>query len=567
MVPVSVDSELVLNNAEDALHLRNEIDVIIDQVEFGGHGIKVPGEPIDDAPEQSSISRDAFGSDTDNCSYDFWIITPPSPGVATNVPPKIWDVTQSPPVFAVPVTITAKIKDETTTFTATLSYSVNGGTWSDVTMVDDGSAYGDIAGDGIYTAQIPGQPNGTKVEYYISATDDVPQTGYSPPGWPTAGNYSYYVGLHVVISEVYVNPPTTYDGAEYIELFNPTDVDIDISDWVLDENHKYDHEWAFPASTIIPAHGFLVIARDGSDTVDNDGFYEEFGFYPDFELYDANTVNSGFTDIDTAEVPNMVLLTPSPWTDELRISNYDITLYLYDNTGFLIDAVEYGWDNEYILGAPANTPGENQSLARDLRSDRIDTDDASSDFKTIDYVSPGKGQVMLTLSPGWNMISLPFVQADTTVSKVFEPIAGSYWVVWYYNASDTVDHWKRYMPTSIFNDLTDVDHTMSLWVYMNVSDTLIIMGDVPLSTTIQLYAGWNFVSFPRLTAQYTGDAIASIITYVITVWHYEPPPAYPNWASFNPDYPSPFISPLQTMEPALGYWINMEADTLWTITA
>lgn len=166
-------------------------------------------------------------------------------------------------------------------------------------------------------------------------------------------------GTNVVINEIYVDPagPGAYDGAEFIELYNPTVSPIDISGWVLcgpeyDQTCGGEDRWQFPATTMIGAGGYIVVAKDAHDGAD--GFYEEFGFDPDFEMFDPSFSN----DHDAAGVLNMTLLDDDPatyYSDEIQLvggSGYGIicgstsqadVVYLYTSPTFitLVDLVEY----------------------------------------------------------------------------------------------------------------------------------------------------------------------------------------------------------------------------------
>lgn len=96
--------------------------------------------------------------------------------IATNnVAPFITDLAHSPviPQPSEPVTISARVVDEATTGVAvTLNWRVDGAAgFNAVTMSDDG-AHGDgLAGDGIYGAILPAQPNAAIVEFYLEARD------------------------------------------------------------------------------------------------------------------------------------------------------------------------------------------------------------------------------------------------------------------------------------------------------------------------------------------------------------------------------------------------------------
>ena len=62
----------------------------------------------------------------------------------------------------------------------------------------------------------------------------------------------------VVINEIMYHPIDGDDGKEYVELHNPTGVDVDVSGWVFTSGISY----TFEAGATIPAGGYIVVARD-----------------------------------------------------------------------------------------------------------------------------------------------------------------------------------------------------------------------------------------------------------------------------------------------------------------
>ena len=64
----------------------------------------------------------------------------------------------------------------------------------------------------------------------------------------------------------------------------------------------------------------------------------------------------------------------------------------------------------------------------------------------------------ISLSEGWNLISIPVTPEDTSISSVLYGISGNYSIVWAYDAGDAADPWKKYDPSVPFgNDLTDLN--------------------------------------------------------------------------------------------------------------
>ena len=78
------------------------------------------------------------------------------------------------------------------------------------------------------------------------------------PGLPNTG------GVDVIISEIQFNVPSISDGwgdefYEFVELYNTTEVDIDLSEWDLSSGG--DDLYTFPVGTRILADNFVVVAR------------------------------------------------------------------------------------------------------------------------------------------------------------------------------------------------------------------------------------------------------------------------------------------------------------------
>src|SRR6188472_4303447 len=62
----------------------------------------------------------------------------------------------------------------------------------------------------------------------------------------------------VVFNEVHYHPDTSEPAREFIELHNQKAVDVDMSGWALTGGADY----VFPAGTVIPGRGFLVVAAN-----------------------------------------------------------------------------------------------------------------------------------------------------------------------------------------------------------------------------------------------------------------------------------------------------------------
>jgi len=227
----------------------------------------------------------------------------------------------------------------------------------------------------------------------------------------------------VVINEIYVDSAGTYDGAEFIELYNDSATPVSLDGYVL-AGPEYEQlcggedRWQFPAGTTIGAYEYIVVTKDAHDG--DDGFFEEFGIEADFEMFDP----SFFADHDYLFVPNMVLLDDDPGTgfsDEIQLvggrgygimcgttSHADV-VYLYTTASLttLVDLVEY-MDPNYCTTDPCfgddglvdnafeGVPFLGNSLGRDATS--ADTDNSNVDWS---LQAPTPGAVNVENTPPW----------------------------------------------------------------------------------------------------------------------------------------------------------------------
>src|SRR5262245_19127904 len=62
----------------------------------------------------------------------------------------------------------------------------------------------------------------------------------------------------VLINELMYHPQSELDAEEYIELYNPDAAPADLSGWRFTSGVRF----TFPAGTVVPTHGFLVVAAN-----------------------------------------------------------------------------------------------------------------------------------------------------------------------------------------------------------------------------------------------------------------------------------------------------------------
>ena len=167
------------------------------------------------------------------------------------------------------------------------------------------------------------------------------------------------------------------------------------------------------------------------------------------------------------------------------------------------------------------------------------------------------------LGVGWNLISIPRVLNGSAPEVVLASIAGKYDLVYAWDASDPADPWKSYMP-GLGGDLTYISRNMGLWVRMTQAGTLTVEGEMPTTTSIPLYAGWNLIGYPAGVARSVPDALASIAGKYTLVFEYDASSPDAPWRSYSPQVPD-FANTLTEMRPGFGYWVKATQDCTLTV--
>lgn len=134
-------------------------------------------------------------------------------------------------------------------------------------MFDDGAHNDGAAGDGVYGASITVQAS--NVQYYVYAENN--DAGIFSP---VRAEYEFYelpVVGDIVINElsasnsfIVADQNGEYD--DWIELYNNSSNNIDISGYHLSDNGGNLTAWTFPTSTIIPANDYLIVWADKDTT-------------------------------------------------------------------------------------------------------------------------------------------------------------------------------------------------------------------------------------------------------------------------------------------------------------
>ena len=162
---------------------------------------------------------------------------------------------------------------------------------------------------------------------------------------------------------------------------------------------------------------------------------------------------------------------------------------------------------------------------------------------------------------GWNLISIPMIQQNSSMTSVLQSIIGKYAAVQLYNSSDKADPWKHnhVFKSTPLNDLQMLHHKLGFWIYITDPNGTYFKYDgiqMVQNQTVTLYPGWNLVGYPSLTRynRTTGLNNLTFGTDVDAIQWYDA--STETWYDMGPnDY---FV-------PCRGYWIHAITNCEWEV--
>lgn len=162
------------------------------------------------------------------------------------------------------------------------------------------------------------------------------------------------------------------------------------------------------------------------------------------------------------------------------------------------------------------------------------------------------GKMVMSLSPGEQLISVPLYQTDAEFWK--DMATASYSSIRAYDPTFAGPGWRAFAAFRNVNTMSTTDYTIGIWVNIASSSDLTFAGAVLPQFTIQLTTGWNLVGYPSPVPGLVSDALAGVPYISIEGYDAGAPPYYLREYGSN-----------EFLEPGRGYWIEVPSDTPWTI--
>lgn len=293
------------------------------------------GEPVEEFTFAAQATDISYGRTTDGAAT-WQFFTTPTPGTSNgggggSTHPVISNIQLSPatPTAGAAVTVSASITDDGSVSSATLHYAIGAGSFVSAVMTH-GSGNS-------WSATIPGQAASTTVHYYVSAADNDDNTSIEPSTAPgTSLSYTVSTGVVPVLwvneflasnSAGLTDPAGEHD--DWIEIYNPGNSPVDLGGMYMTDDLAVKNKWQIPttdpASSTVPAHGYLIVWADSQmdQGVVHVNFKlsasgEAIGLYTSsLEKIDEVTFGAQAADVSSARVPDgsanwTTLTTPTP---------------------------------------------------------------------------------------------------------------------------------------------------------------------------------------------------------------------------------------------------------------
>ncbi len=153
-------------------------------------------------------------------------------------------------------------------------------------------------------------------------------------------------GLNLVINEINYKSSDNFDTGDWVELYNPNQDDIDISEWILKDSND-SNEFIFPNGTIINGDDYLVIVRNAQNFSE---LYPEISYFIgefDFGLSASGDAVRLF-DSDMILHDEVFYESSAPWPPLSNGEGYTLELIdpSYDNS------LPSSWSNLNFKGSP-----------------------------------------------------------------------------------------------------------------------------------------------------------------------------------------------------------------------
>ena len=186
-------------------------------------------------------------------------------------------------------------------------------------------------------------------------------------------------------------------------------------------------------------------------------------------------------------------------------------------------------------------------------------------FYRIRTVDPGgntadsasrAGKFSVDLPAGVSLVSLPFLQVDSTLTVVLQTLLAPTPLRGAWTFDGCTGAWSTYASARPLaqNTLRTITIRQGMYVDLAIADRLTVAGLLPTTTRIQLCGGWNLVAFPSFASITAGQVMAATGASAVL--------------AFDPTAPPGKTRAMAAGDPLLsgrGYWIEVALAANWDV--
>lgn len=271
------------------------------------------------------------------------------------------------------------------------------GAFAKLSMFDDGVHGDGASNDNVFGVQLT--VSGTDLQYYFYAENE--EAGAFLPQRAAYEFYSKKVNISpsgIVINEVMasehsVRADEDNEFEDWIELYNNTEIEVNLGGLYLSDDRKELNKWAFPNETLAP-NTYLIVWADGE--TDEGDFHANFGLNDagdelyisnsDGSIIDSINFDSQYVNVSTGRSPNVtggfIEMNPSflQANNTVPDPTAEESFTLFPNPA--TNQVQFIIDNQTNLDFALMSPGGHVLKAREIPAkaglNRIDISDVSA---------------------------------------------------------------------------------------------------------------------------------------------------------------------------------------------
>jgi Raf kinase inhibitor-like YbhB/YbcL family protein len=231
-----------------------------------------------------------------------------------------------------------------------------------------------------------------------------------------------------------------------------------------------------------------------------------------------------------------------------------------NNCGWVTTSNALFWVN--ILAGNSGTGNGRVIYSVDANSGIARTGTIAIAGKTFTITQRAAPPGSISLSSGWNFISLPRQPPNTAISEVLKDVSANLQIVWSYD-----NEWKQWFAykKGLPSTLTTMEAGKGYWVYMNAPGTITMtQWNLLPSTKVNLFEGWNLIGYAGADNEEVTTALGGISGNWSVLWNWTGEKWYAKVISM-PVLPDA-IGSLSVLNPGKAYWIKIRPGmaTDWT---